>query len=50
MRNLKKQISSALIILVMAFFFISCVNEKHDEAKSETETDKGAAVEKTSLP
>jgi len=50
MRNLKKQISSALIILVMAFFFISCVNEKHDEAKSETETDKGVTVEKTSLP
>ena len=50
MKNLKTQISSALVILIMAFFFISCVNEKHDEAKSETETVKGAKTEKIDLP
>ncbi|MFC3563031.1 SdiA-regulated domain-containing protein [Pedobacter jamesrossensis] len=50
MRNFKTQISSALVILLMAFFFISCVNGKHDEAKSATETAETETAEIADLP
>lgn len=50
MKNFKTQIYSAFLILIMAFFFISCVNGKHDEANSDTTAADGQTTEKASLP
>lgn len=50
MNNYKTKIATAVALFAVAFVGVSCVNEKHDDQSSSTETNASVSDTKTSLP